>query len=85
MTEDEAKTKRCCSGAAAHPQHDGMCCASACSAWRWLPEEAIVTSTFDGRAPFKTTDPAGYEAIPASWSVERLPLGGFCGLARRPE
>lgn len=34
MTEDEAKTKACCNGAA-RPADNGPCIGSACAAWRW--------------------------------------------------
>ena len=46
MIEDEAKTKRCCSGAAAHKMHDGMCSGSACMAWQWngLATESQITT-----------------------------------------
>ena len=79
MTEDEAKKMRCCSGSAAHPQHDGGCCASQCMAWRW--EFEPIYSENEERE-FHWTDIFG----PQLPSLPPRIIGakcdhGYCGLA----
>lgn len=91
MTEEEAKTKWC-PQTFATPEIPAVreagpwtCSGSGCAAWRWQPHRATVTSTVSKRPePFLTGHPQDYENNP-DWSVERLPLQGYCGLAGAPQ
>lgn len=77
-TEDEARTKFCCGGSAAHQQHDGMCKASSCMAWRWGTRQVIhnlktgVVRDAEPGSRYSATDDV----------LQEVPSGmGYCGLA----
>lgn len=66
-------------------ERDACCIGSACMAWRMTAPTATVRSKHDtAQAPFLTSTPEAYEAVPHGWIVERCPREGFCGLAGVP-
>jgi hypothetical protein len=76
MTEDEAKTKRCCGNRAAGLDDDIDCIASRCMAWRWIdrpvagvPSQNVVVKRGDFYYP---------DIVPA---VSEVIGDGYCGLA----
>lgn len=71
MTEDEAKTKACCSGIY-RPVDNGPCIASDCMAWRWvvLTEYQPLNYATSMQSPIPKTTKT---------------VHGYCGLAGRPE
>lgn len=75
MTEDEAKTKRCCGGRdCGSPGPDGatMCIGSACMAWNWT--RWLIPG---GRA----LGGGKVEASESSWALDgAAPVQGRCGL-----
>jgi hypothetical protein len=75
MTEEEAKTTRCCGpegcGIKKEPFNDRYCIGSACMAWRWDDRIAV-----DRHSSWVVRDRYG-EPEPAKPT-------GYCGLAGRP-
>lgn len=77
MTEEDAKTKYCPTGAAFD-----YCQGAACMAWRWTPGARVFRLNQAGEKTysFTTSDARQFENDP-TFAIEPNDAGGFCGLA----
>lgn len=88
LTEEEAKTKRCCGPQGYRHDTEGSyrCIASECMAWRWVePETEYYPGYSEGGIPLDKPAGDGWEKSGAGWSRQwPVVRRGFCGLAGTP-
>lgn len=87
MTEDEAKTKRCCGPSGCGVRHGDptegrFCIGSACMAWR---ETVALRPVLDHMSDGREVQPGETYSVSRVVGHNRHVMGVYCGLAGAPQ